>query len=95
MRLVEFCARIFVDWSVLACIVAGAYAVAMCRLKRRREQSFTDWTLDQPPVPTQADIDATWLSAWPSAVDDDALCDAEFVSLISTTWEWPDREDAS
>lgn len=50
------------------------------------------------PVPisvTQADVDETWASVWPSAVDEDRLVDAEFVSIISAEWHWPDVEDAS
>jgi hypothetical protein len=84
----------------LTCL--GLYAVAVVVLllanhgaHRKPDPTWTDWTLSQPPVPTQAEVDAAWLADQPCAVDDDALCDAEFVSLISTTWQWPDTEDAA
>ena len=36
-----------------------------------RSQHYTDLTLEQPPVPTQAEIDAVWLAPWPAGDDDE------------------------
>lgn len=74
-------------YALLCVLVLGANHVG----HRKPSPSWTDLTVEQPPVP---EPDAEWLAVWPDAVDDDALCDAEFVSLIATTWDWPDREDA-
>lgn len=39
--------------------------------KRKPEPAYVDVTLWLPPVPTQADVDATWLDAWPLGNDDE------------------------
>jgi hypothetical protein len=46
-----------------------------------------------PPACTQAEIDACWLDAWPSEVDEAALMNREFESMISAAWYWS-PEDA-
>jgi hypothetical protein len=82
----------------LVCL--GAYAVIVVVLlaanhaahREEPDSVFRIVSMYPPPVP---ESDRAWLSPWPSAVDDAALTDLEFVSLIATTWEWPDTEDAS
>jgi hypothetical protein len=95
MALLEFCAEAFIKWCVVSAIVGGAYAVVMARHKRRRADVVRR-PVYPPPVPhpplKQADLDATWLICWPSAVGDADDVNRRFTSLISSTWHWP--EDA-
>jgi hypothetical protein len=91
MELLDYCAHVAVVWLVASTIAAGAWSIAVTRYKRRAQANaeYVNWIPFLPPVPTQADIDATWLSAWPSAVDDDELMHREFESIVSAEWHWP------
>ena len=83
-------------WAVLAGLGGFTWAFVVTRLKRRTQRidgAYPDCIPVRPRI-TQAGVDATWLAAWPSVVDDDELTDLEFVSLIASTWQWPDTEDA-
>lgn len=99
MTTVDLLARIAEVWLVISVAVGGAYAVAMARRNQRRADVVRRPSYP-PPVPhapvKRVEIDAAWLDRWPSAVDDADLLNAEFTSLISTTWQWPNTaEDAA
>jgi hypothetical protein len=81
-------------YALLVVLVLGANFRAHRKPTPQRDHVFRIVSCYPPPVP---ESDAEWLAAWPSAVDDDALCDAEFVSLINSNfyWPWPDSEDAA
>jgi hypothetical protein len=64
MTLLDYCAHVAVVWLVASTIAAGAWSIAVTRYKRRAQATaeYVNWIPFLPPVPTQADIDATWLS---------------------------------
>ena len=90
MSLPGFLTAAAASWTILSCLVAVPIGRAMRRADDAQRVQYP------PPVPPPArrEPDAAWLSVWPSVVDDDELTDLEFVSLIASTWDWPDTEDA-
>jgi hypothetical protein len=76
-------------WGLL---YLGAYAVLVVLIlcanhaaHRKPSPPWTDMTLSQPPVPTQADVDATWLDPWPVGDDDETRL--RFDQIVSAE-EW-------
>jgi len=81
------------SWLVLACLGGASWSLLASRLKRtRRIPAPYPHNVPVWPTVTQADADATWLSVWPSSVDDVDEVDREFTSIISAEWLWPDTE---
>ena len=93
MSTVDLFARIAIAWLTVAAIVGGAYMLAMARHKGRatRRAEHVNWIAVLPPVPTQADVDSTWLDAWqpaevePADIDtlEQAVYDRLFDDLIA------------
>ena len=76
-------------WLALSCVIALPIGRAMKRADDTQRATYP------PPVPApRAADDAAWLDAWPTEVDEDALINAEFVSMISAAWHWS-PEDAA
>jgi hypothetical protein len=77
-------------WGLVGLGIYAAAAVVFLLANhgahRTPKPPWTNWTLDQPPVPTQADIDATWLDAWPVS-DDTAELHLRFDQIVSAE-EW-------
>ena len=103
MTLPGFLTAAAASWTILSCLVAVPIGRAMRRADDAQRVQYpppvpptVNWLPLLPPVPPPARSadDAAWLSVWPSALDDDELTDLEFVSLIASTWDWPDTEDA-
>jgi hypothetical protein len=96
MSLLDFCAAAAGGWLILAAL-GGTSGASSSRPTSAALAASSGHTRPQVPAPvtppiTQADIDSTWLTPWPTAVDEDDLMNREFVSLISAAWDWTEPQ---
>jgi hypothetical protein len=96
MSLLDYMAAAAGGWLILAALGGTGWCVLVTAYKRRTRRIVGPYPPEVPapvtPPITQADIDSTWLTPWPTAVDEDDLMNREFVSLISAAWDWTEPQ---